>query len=164
MKNINEIKRRSGVKMKGYKHMILTLLIGMVAGVLITPNIAAAIVSKVGVVNVEEAIFSHPDYDSKMSSLKAFQKDQESRLDIYRTKEVLTEEDKEAIVNLRIEIDNAVAEKHNELLGPLEDEVYNAVIKVGTESGIEVILDENAVLYGGLPLTAAVINELGGNR
>ena len=54
------------------------------------------------------------------------------------------------------------AQKMEELTGPLEQEVYDAVMTVGEETGIEVIIDSQAVLYGGMDLTPAVINNLGG--
>ena len=147
--------------MKRYKYLIFALLIGAVAGAMLAPSVAGAIGSAVGVIDLEKAVTSHPSYESKLASFKTYKDEQDARLDAYRNKEVLTEEDKEAIVNLRIEIDNAVAEKYEMLFGPVEDDVVNAVEKVGMESGIEVIIDSKAVLYGGLDLTAAVINELG---
>jgi outer membrane protein len=150
--------------MKEIKFLVAGLLIGMVAAALIAPNMAHAIGNTVGVIDLEKAVTAHPMYQSKMDAFKAFKKQQEAQLDVYRDKansSTLTPEDKDKVVNLRVQIDKAVQDKYDELFKPLEDDVINAVSKVGKESGIEVIIDSKAVLYGGLDLTPAVINELG---
>ena len=128
--------------MKGNKQLLLVLIIGMAVGVLVTPTVAGAIGSTVGVIDLEKAVTSHPNYDAKMSTFETYKKQQDARLDIYRNKDILTDADKEAIVNLRVEIDNAVADKYEELFNPLEEDVITSVAKVGQESGIEVIIDE----------------------
>jgi Skp family chaperone for outer membrane proteins len=148
--------------MKNYKQLIFGLVIGIIAGVFLGPNIASAIGSGVGVIDLEKAVYAHPNYETKKAAFDAFKQQQDALLDSYRNKATLTNEDKEAIVNLRVQIDKAVSDKYDELFKPLEDEVIQAVNKVGMESGIEVIIDSKAVLYGGLDLTGVVVNKLGG--
>jgi len=148
--------------MKNYKQLIFGLVIGIIAGVFLGPNIAAAIGSGVGVIDLEKAVYAHPKYNEKKAAFDSFKQQQDTLLDTYRNKETLTNDDKEAIVNLRVQIDKAVSDKYDELFKPLEDDVIQAVSKVGTESGIEVIIDAKAVLYGGLDLTGVVVNKLGG--
>ena len=65
-------------------------------------------------------------------------------------------------MSLRLEIDKNVSQKYDELFNSLTIDVINAVEKVGMESGIEVIIDNQVVMYGGLNLTPAVINAIGG--
>ncbi len=146
--------------MKGYKLFIIGLLLGAIVGAVVSPCIAAATASNVGVIDLEKAVTSHPGYDAKMDTFDAYKKSENARLDVYRNKSTLTDAEKSTVVNLRVEIDNNIAAKYDELFNPLEDDVLAAVKKVGMESGIEVILDVNAVLYGGLDLTPAVISTL----
>lgn len=146
--------------MKGHRQLLLGLIIGIAMAILIMPSVAGAIGTSVGTMDLEKAVTSHPSYDSKMATFEDFKKQQDARLDVYRNKQTLSDDDKAAIVNLRLEIDNTVSDKYAELFNPLEKDVIDAVSKVGKESGIEVIIDSKAVLYGGLDLTPAVIKEL----
>ena len=148
--------------MKNYKQLTFGLIIGIIAGLFLAPNFASALSAGVGVIDLEKAVFAHPNYESKKAAFDAFKDQQDKLLEPYRNKETLTNDDKEAIVNLRVQIDKAVADKYDELFKPLENEVIDAVNKVGAESGIEVIIDAKAVLYGGLDLTPVVVGKLGG--
>jgi outer membrane protein len=149
--------------MKPYRQLIIGLAIGLaVAALFFAPTFAGAAGNVVGVIDLEKAVLAHPAYESKMAAFEDFKDQQDARLDAYRNKDVLTEEDKQAIVDLRLDIDDKVAQKYEELFNSLTDDVINAVEKVGRESGIEVIIEAQAVLYGGLDLTPAVINALGG--
>jgi outer membrane protein len=148
--------------MKDNWKFVMGFMVAILITAIVAPGIARAAGSTVGVIDLEKAVTAHPAYDSKMSDFDAYKTQQNARLDVYRNKDVLTDDDKDAIVNLRREIDTNVANKYAELFDPLTDDVIAAVKKVGDESGIEAILDAQVVLYGGLDLTPAVINELKG--
>lgn len=147
--------------MKKYHHLIVGLTIGIAIAALLSPSLVGAAGSTVGVIDLHKAVTSHPSYESTMGIFDAFETQQYARLDLYRGIENLSAEDKEAVFNIRLDIEEQLAAKLEELTAPLEEDVMNAVKTVGTESGIEMIIDSQAVLYGGMDFTPAVINALG---
>lgn len=147
--------------MKKYHHLIIGLTIGIAIAALLSPSLVGAAGSTVGVIDLHKAVISHPSYESTMAIFDAFETQQYARLDLYRGIENLSAEDKEAVFNIRLDIEEQLAAKLEELTAPLEEDVMNAVKTVGTESGIEMIIDSQAVLYGGMDFTPAVINALG---
>jgi Skp family chaperone for outer membrane proteins len=148
--------------MREYHKILLGAAIGALIAGLLAPTFVGAAGSTVGVIDLEKAIQAHPLYETNKEQLESYTQEQEARLDVYRSKDVITEADKPAIVNLRKEIDENIAAKAAELSNQITEEVLNAVIKVGQEARIEAILDANVVLYGGMDFTQAVINELNG--
>jgi outer membrane protein len=126
------------------------------------PGFAGAAGSAVGVIDLARAVTSHPDYESNMAVFNSFETQQYARLDEYRDKESLSDADKAAVLEIRLDIEEQLANKLDELTAPLEQDVMDAVGQIGAESGIEVIVDAQVVLYGGLDLTPAVIAALGG--
>lgn len=148
--------------MKDNWKLAMGFMIGILIAAIFAPGIAGATSSTVGIIDLEKAVTAHPSYESKMSQFETYKEQESAKLDLYRNKEVLTDADKDAIVDLRLEIDTNVATKYAELFDPLTNDVINAVKTVGDESGIEAILDAQVVLYGGLDLTPAVVNLLKG--
>jgi len=145
--------------MKRYYKFIIGLVIGMTLVTFIAPGLAGAAGSTVGFIDVHKAVTSHPNYDANMAIFDDFEALQHARLDSFRDRE-LTDAEKTQVLSIRVEIEDAVADKLSELTAPLEDDVWNAVQAVGAESGIEIIIDSQIVLYGGMDLTPAVINGL----
>ncbi len=148
--------------MKKYHQLIVGLTIGIALAAFLSPSLVGAAGSTVGVIDLHKAVTSHPSYESTMAMFDAFETQQYARLDIYREKEYLSDEDKAAVLEIRLDIEEKLAAKLTELTTPLEEDVLNAVKTVGVESGIEMIIDSQAVLYGGMDFTPAVINTLGG--
>ena len=145
--------------MKRYNQFIIGLVIGMAIVTFVTPGFAGAAGSTIGFIDVHKAVTSHPNYDANMTVFDDFETLQYARLDSYRDRE-LTDTEKTEVLSIRLEIEEAVADKLSELTLPMEDDVWNAVQIVGAESGIEMIVDSQIVLYGGMDLTPAVINGL----
>lgn len=145
--------------MKRYYQFIIGLVIGMTVVTFIAPGFADAAGSTVGVIDLHKAVTSHPNYEANMAIFEDFEALQYARLDSFRDRE-LTDAEKTEVLSIRLEIEDEVAGKLSELTATLEDDVWNAVQAVGAELDIEIIVDSQIVLYGGMDLTPAVINGL----
>jgi outer membrane protein len=136
--------------------------LGIMAGMIIAPVKAQSVYASIGYVDIEAALNSHPQLDSVMAQIRTFQDQKMNELDEYQNVESLTEEQRRALMDDIYRIQDEVDAERQRLTNPLIQDIIDATTAVGEESGIEVILDAGAVMWGGLDLTPLIITRIQG--
>ena len=137
----------------GITAMVLMLGFGALSGPAVSAGFA------VGYINAEHAIRSHPQFDSVQQQVGSYAESRAAELAGYKGRELNDDEKREFIVKSE-SINLDIALKEEELMAPLAVELETAINSVGQQSGVEVVLESAAVLFGGVDLTPAVIQEL----
>ena len=127
---------------------------------LVAPVESRAVDATIGFVNVEEAVRAHPDLETVLVQIQQFEDAKIDELSGYGDYTSLTEDQRRQLMNDLARVQDEVDAEKQRLTEPLIQDVIDATTEVGIESGIEVILEAGAVVYGGLPLTPLVIEKL----
>ena len=135
------------------------LSIGFFLGSLISISPSSAAGSNVGFVDMDLLLEKHPGWDSIMVKINAFEANEIKKLDKYSGGNLSDDQKKESL-DMALTIRDNIANKRKELSKPLYDDILTNVKIVGSEIGVEVVLDGAVVLYGGLDLTPAIFNKL----
>ncbi len=134
----------------------VVVLVAAVIGVVLwqgTPVLGQSLT--IGYVDMQKALDSHPRRAASEKALQEFfQAKQREFQD--RAKGLSAVQRQE----LDRQLQQQFVQKREELLGGLDKDIRAAVTKVAKDRGIGIVLDRNAVLYGGTDLTDAVIAQL----
>ena len=140
---------------------LLILGLGVTAGMVISPA-NADVAAVVGYVDSEQALFSHPQYENVKAQVKRVEEEKLNELSGYSNIEQLTDEQRQQLMDDLNRIQAEIDAEAQRLFEPIIQDVLDATVDVGNESGIEVIVEADIILYGGLNLTPIVIGKLAG--
>jgi len=145
-----------------YTLAALTLLgSGVAAGILFSPA-QASIDAQVGYVDSQQALYSHPQYQNVKAQVDRVKEQKLNELAGYSNADQLTDAQRQQLMDDLDRIQGEIDAEAQRLFEPIIQDVLDATTEVGTESGIEVIVEADMVLYGGLNLTPVVIQKLTG--
>lgn len=137
---------------------------GIAVGMVIAPVMAQSTYAKIGYVDLEKCISSHPKTQSVMAQINAFQKAKQEELKKeFSSTNTLTDAQRQLLMERLAEVQKEVDAERKRLTEPIIQDVLNATKKIGEESGpsgLEVILEGGSVIYGGLDLTPEVIRRI----
>ena len=116
---------------------------------------AASHESAIGVVNYQMLVAQSPDMTKAQAAMQAevetAKKDVEEK-----TKNMNDEEKKRYIVQTQERLEN----KHKELLEPVLKNIEAQIQKIADKKGLSVVVDKNAVVFGGMDITDEVAKAL----
>ena len=111
--------------------------------------------SAIGKVNYNQLVQAVPGIQDAQVEMQKAAQDAESQ---YKEKSKdMSDADKQ---KLHEELQKGLEDKQKELVEPLKKKVDDAIVAVGKTKGLTVIVNEGAVVYGGLDVTADVQAEL----
>ncbi|MCI7403465.1 MULTISPECIES: OmpH family outer membrane protein [unclassified Pyramidobacter] len=137
--------------MKKFFHVftLLAALTLVIAG-------AAYADTKIGVADMQRILFNHPSFAQVSKRIEAVYRSKEQELKSALEKVTDKKKGAETIEAKRRE----AAQEEMKLKEPIYKEIRQAVRTVAKNKGCDVVLDSQAVQFGGVDLTADVINEL----
>ena len=144
------------VKSKGVSGLKRKIFGIMLVFIMVLSSSALAAAATIGYVDFEFLFYSHPEYEAKNREL------QESAERLYNEAQAEAEK-----LETQEEID-ALAARYEEQFEEIEHNVRLALItfilqiieQVAQQQGIDVVLPESSVIYGGINLTAPVIEAM----
>ncbi|NLU43571.1 MAG: OmpH family outer membrane protein [Acholeplasmataceae bacterium] len=138
------------------KKQILSLLVAVLvfvgfAGVLSPKTVLAA--DTIGFVNVQRVFASYPDISSARAAIGLEQKKAQEE---FQSKAAgLDDEGKRALDKTLTE---RIAQREDELMGPIQKKIMAAINKVAKAQGISTVFDSAAIVTGGKDITKDVID------
>ena len=138
------------------KKQILSLLVAVLvcvgfAGVLSPKTVLAA--DTIGFVNVQRVFASYPDISSARAAIGLEQKKAQEE---FQSKAAgLDDEGKRALDKTLTE---RIAQREDELMGPIQKKILAAINKVAKAQGISTVFDSAAIVVGGKDITKDVID------
>ncbi|MEA5092362.1 MAG: OmpH family outer membrane protein [Acidaminococcaceae bacterium] len=138
------------------KKQILSLLVAVLvcvgfAGVLSPKTVLAA--DTIGFVNVQRVFASYPDISSARAAIGLEQKKAQEE---FQSKAAgLDDEGKRALDKTLTE---RIAQREDELMGPIQKKILAAINKVAKAQGISTVFDSAAIVTGGKDITKDVID------
>ena len=138
------------------KKQILSLLVAVLvcvgfAGVLSPKSVLAA--DTIGFVNVQRVFASYPDISSARAAIGLEQKKAQEE---FQSKAAgLDDEGKRALDKTLTE---RIAQREDELMGPIQKKILAAINKVAKAQGISTVFDSAAIVTGGKDITKDVID------
>lgn len=111
--------------------------------------------TSIGWVDMQRALAAHPDYPAAEAALRDYA--QAQLADAQTRMKTMTPAQRQA---LQAQVRQTIINKRTELYGTLDKDVRAAVQKVAAHQHMGVVLEWNAVLYGGVDLTRSVIKAL----
>ena len=118
------------------------------------PSAAWPASSSVGVVDYRKAMASHPDYASASNEMQKAMQEAQMRFEA-DTANKSDEEKAKAMQQAQMELQ----QKEQDLLAGIQKKVHAAVKQVAEAKGLSVVLDKNAVVYGGQDITDDVVKK-----
>lgn len=110
---------------------------------------AASSSSSIGVVNYQQLVNQHPDMPAAQAAFKAAV-DQAQKDFQAKSATMTTDAEKQAYHD---QLQQGLAQKQQDLLQAIQDKVNTTVQQVAAAKGLSVVLDKNAVVYGGQDIT-----------
>ncbi|PIU66028.1 MAG: hypothetical protein COS84_06190 [Armatimonadetes bacterium CG07_land_8_20_14_0_80_40_9] len=120
--------------------------------------------SSIGYIDMQKALASHPGAEKAMETLKSFQEERQKDLDAKIKGKELTEEEQKQITLLAQRYEGEIRKKDNELTLEILKDIKATIEKVAKGESLTVVLDQEAVFYGGVDITDLVIKELEGTK
>lgn len=123
---------------------------------MILSSSAAAAAATIGYVDFEFLFYSHPEYEAKNREL------QESAERLYNEAQAEAEKlaTQEEIDQLAAQYERQFEEIEHNVRVTLVSFILEIIEQVAQESGIDVVLPESSIIYGGINLTAPVIEAM----
>lgn len=112
--------------------------------------------SAVGVVNYQMIIVSTPDMDAYKTNMQAEIDNAQKEFD-EKAKDLPDQEKQRYYTQLQ----ERLGQKDRELKAPILDKINAAIKKVADSKGLTIVVDKQAVLYGGVDITDDVIKSFG---
>ena len=112
--------------------------------------------SAVGVVNYQMIIVSTPDMDAYKTNMQAEIDNAQKEFD-EKAKDLPDQEKQRYYTQLQ----ERLGQKDRELKAPILDKINAANKKVADSKGLTIVVDKQAVLYGGVDITDDVIKSFG---
>lgn len=110
----------------------------------------------IGTVNTQKILFQHPKFEEVQSQLKEIGKAKQKETQEAIDKETDNKKKAEIYQSKRQEL----AKEEQRLMGPLLKEINLAIRTIANQKKLTVIVDKEAVFFGGEDITEAVITEL----
>ncbi len=144
------------VKFKGVSCLKRKTLGIMLVLTMILSSSAAAAAATIGYVDFEFLFYSHPEYEAKNREL------QESAERLYNEAQAEAEKlaTQEEIDQLAARYERQFEEIEHNVRVTLVSFILEIIEQVAQESGIDVVLPESSIIYGGINLTAPVIEAM----
>ena len=111
--------------------------------------------SAVGVVNYQMIIVSTPDMDAYKTNMQAEIDNAQKEFD-EKAKDLPDQEKQRYYTQLQ----ERLGQKDRELKAPILDKINAAIKKVADSKGLTIVVDKQAVLYGGVDITDDVVKSL----
>lgn len=112
--------------------------------------------SAVGVVNYQMIVVSTPDMDAYKTNMQAEIDSAQKEFD-EKAKD-LPDQEKQLYYT---QLQERLGQKDRELKAPILDKINAAIKKVADSKGLTIVVDKQAVLYGGVDITDDVIKSFG---
>lgn len=113
--------------------------------------------SAVGIVNQQMIFVALPEMDTYRTNMKTEMDNAQKEFD-EKSKDMPDAEKQRYYAQLQ----DRLSQKDMELRAPILDKVNAAIKKVADSKGLTVVVDKQAVLYGGVDITDDVVKSLGG--
>lgn len=111
---------------------------------------------KIAILDPQKVLFQHPKFEQTQKQIKTVMDKMQN--------DAKTAIDKESDNNKKSQIfqdrRQAAAEEEGKLMAPLFKDIDTAIRTVATAKGAGVVVDKNAVFFGGMDITEDVIQEL----
>lgn len=146
--------------MSKLKVLFLVFLLGFFGYWGVRVFAAQAPKSSIGCIDMQRALASHPGAEKAMETLKSFQEERQKDLDAKIKGKELTEEEQKQITLLAQRYEGEIKKKDSELTLEILKDIKATIKKVAEEKSLTVVLDQEAVFYGGVDITDLVIKEL----
>jgi len=117
----------------------------------------------IGFVKLQEALLKHPKAKDSFAELQKFKAEREKDIQLKIQGKKLTDKEKEQINALAQKYEQEIQEKDNELTKVLFADIQSVIKEVATSKGLTVVVDAQAILYGGVDITQDVIDKLKSN-
>lgn len=119
-------------------------------------GVASAASSSVGVIDYRQAMSQSPDLAAADQQMQAAV--EEAKNDFETKSANMGDEEKAAYYQ---QTQERLAQKQQDLIEPIQKKIDEAVKAVAEAKGLQVVLDKNAVVYGGQDITQDVVKKLG---
>ena len=113
--------------------------------------------SAVGVVNYQMIVVSTPDMDGMKTAMQTEIDNAKKEFD-EKAKDLPDAEKQRYYAQLQ----ERLAQKERELMAPVLDKINATIKKVADSKGLTIVVDKQAVLYGGSDITDEVVKAIGG--
>jgi outer membrane protein len=123
-----------------------------------------------GVVDMQAVFMSYKktevarkDFEKKQAELQKEMDKKQKELEKAQADNKKPEEIQKLVTSIQEELkpkQEALMELNNQLMGTIRQDILNASQSVAKKYGVDVVVDKQAVLYGGFDLTNFVIDEL----
>jgi outer membrane protein len=111
----------------------------------------------IGYVDMARAVEAHPRKTSAEAALKDYAQTQIG--DAQQRMKAMTPAQREEVQR---QVNQMLLKKRQELIGGLEKDIRAAIEKIAKDQGISIVLNREAVLYGGVDLTDQVVKTISG--
>jgi outer membrane protein len=111
----------------------------------------------IGYVDMARAVEAHPRKTSAEAALKDYAQTQIG--DAQQRMKAMTPAQREEVQR---QVNQMLLKKRQELIGGLEKDIRAAIEKIAKDQGISIVLNREAVLYGGVDLTDQVVKAISG--
>jgi outer membrane protein len=111
----------------------------------------------IGYVDMARAVEAHPRKTSAEAALKDYAQTQIG--DAQQRMKAMTPAQREEVQR---QVNQMLLKKRQELIGGLEKDIRSAIEKIAKDQGISIVLNREAVLYGGVDLTDQVVKAISG--
>lgn len=113
-----------------------------------------------GYIKLQEALLKHPNAKSSFAELQKFKSEREKDIQLKIQGKKLSDKEKEQINALAQKYEQEIQEKDNQLTKVLFADIQAAIKEVAASKGLAVVVDAQAILYGGVDITQDVIDKL----
>ena len=121
-------------------------------GMLVLGAAGSTMAAGIGYVNTSVLMQAHPKMEKAQLDMNAAA--QKARQDFDSKSAGKSDEEKQKIAN---EIEQSLAEKEKNVIGPIVEDIHKAIAAVRAEKGLDIVIDQALVIDGGVDLT----NEVG---
>jgi len=133
--------------------------VGVLACVVVFSALAAGVAlaqDVIGCIDSNQVLFQHPKFEQTMNQVKEVvsKKEQEARTAIDKEP---NDQKKQEILNTKR---REAATEEQKLTQPIYKDIDLAIRTIAQSKKVTVVVDKNAVFFGGLDITNDVINEL----
>lgn len=139
--------------------LIALVFVGSVVALALTQSgnlgIASAASSNVGVVDYNQVMSQHPQVQSASSEMQ--QAIQDAQKDFEEKSANMNDQEKR---DYYTQTQQRLQQKQQELMEPITQSVEDSVKKIAEQKGLSVVLDKNAVIYGGTDITQDVVKQV----
>ena len=121
---------------------------------MVAPGEAMA-AEQIAYVNVQKVFNNYPDVKSAISAIDLERQNAQKQFN-----EQSAALDDTGKADLNKKLSSQVANKEKEMLGPIQQKISEAIVKVAKAQNINTVLDSGTIVFGGKDLTEAVIAEV----